>query len=252
MINWLNTNQGSIMALLTAVYVIATIIIALMAKHSNKLAQKNIDTLTKLEKERLKPAITAEILADYPFYNIHIVNQGQTTALDIKFEFTPKLCIFLGKSNSEEKTEKPIGFIKNGIASLPPGGALSSIIGTYELVTEKCPDLIFHGKVTYRDREGTQYEDKISLDLHQFEGNYHKNSKSIHDVAILLKEIKTEINYLATGFHKPHILTQNIKEHRQENLELHRELDKVIQNNQSSPPANQEGNTGTQSESADA
>lgn len=230
MINWLNTNQGFVMALLTAVYVVATFVIAYMAKRSNDLARSNIDTLTKLEKERLKPAIIPEILADFPFFSVRVVNQGQTTALEIRFELTPKLRIVLGgpNSNPKEKAERPIGFIENGIASLPPGSVLSSTIGTFDRIKEACPDLMYHGKVTYRDREGTRYEDEVLLDVRHYEGCLHVDRKSIHDVAKRLEEIKSEINHLATGFHKLHVLTQDIKEHRQERDEQIRDMEKAI------------------------
>jgi hypothetical protein len=225
MIEWLNNNQGFVMAVLTAVYVFATFIIAIMAKRSNDLARRNIDTLTKLEKERLKPAIVAEILADIPFFTVRVSNKGQTTALDVRFELEPKLRMVLGGANAipKEKAERPIGFMENGIASLPPGSTLSSLIGTFNRIKEVCPGLVFRGKVTYRDREGTRYEDEVVLDARHHEDSLHLDRKTIHDVAKRLEEIKREINHLATGFHKPHVLTQDIKEQRAEMEEFVRQ-----------------------------
>jgi len=225
MIQWLNANQGFVMAVLTGVYVVATIGIALMAKRSNDLARKNLDTLTTLERERLKPAIMAEIYGEIPFFCVRVVNQGQTTALDVRFDLTPKLRVLLGGSNAipKEKQERPIGFLENGMASLPPGGSVSTLIGTFDRLKEVCPQLIFRGKVTYRDRDGRLYEDAVVLDARHHEGSLHVDRKTIHDVAKRLEEIKQEIHHLASGFSKPHVLVQDIKEHREETEEFIRQ-----------------------------
>lgn len=44
----------------------------------------------------------------------------------------------------------------------------------------------------------------------------------MHHVARQLEEIKSSINLIASGFYKPHILVQNINEHRAE-------IDQLIQ-----------------------
>jgi hypothetical protein len=57
LMNWLNQNQGFVMAMLTFVYVIATIVIAVLSVKSNRLAQQNVETIVELEKNRLRPYV---------------------------------------------------------------------------------------------------------------------------------------------------------------------------------------------------
>ncbi|MDD5598708.1 MAG: hypothetical protein PHV82_12245 [Victivallaceae bacterium] len=211
MIDWLNTNQGVVITMLTGVYVVATLTIAFIAKRSNDLARKNIDTLTMLERERLKPAIMIEIYADIPYYCVRIVNCGQTTALDVSFDLKPKLCVLLGGANSVPRKEQelPIGFLDNGIVSLPPGGVVSTVIGTFVRIKDVYPDLIFRGRVTYKNRDNTQYNDDVVLDLRHYRDNLHVEHKTIHDVAKRLEEIKNEFNRFALGLSKPHVLVQD-------------------------------------------
>ena len=54
-IDWFNVNQGFSMVLLTAVYVLATILLVRQSRRANRIAQQNLESLWKLERERSRP-----------------------------------------------------------------------------------------------------------------------------------------------------------------------------------------------------
>ena len=74
-VNWLNQNQGFVMAVLTIVYVITTIVIALLTLKATRLSEKNLDTAIELEKNRLRP---------YVLFNISTSMANKTTYASIK------------------------------------------------------------------------------------------------------------------------------------------------------------------------
>ena len=75
-VNWLNHNQGFVMAMLTFVYVIATIVVAGLSVKGTRLAQKNIETMVDVERNRLRP---------YVLFNLKSsIKKKSTYALDQK------------------------------------------------------------------------------------------------------------------------------------------------------------------------
>lgn len=214
------------------------------AKKSNTLARQNIDTLTALEKDRLKPNIVVEAYSDIPFYCIRVSNYGQTSAHNIRFKFTPDLTMLEGGENAfpKEKRTRPIGFIDTGIHCLAPKASISAIIGTFQRIQEYCPELVYRGTITYNDESGKPYTDTAVVDISLFNNILHVDRKTVHHVAKQLEDIKRSIDLIATGFHKPHILVQDVKEYRAEEEEFIR---KSIEQNQQpidSPPTKKASN----------
>ena len=224
-INWCNTNSGFVMASLTAVYVVATLAIAMIASRSNRLAQENIKTLTQLEQERSRPIVVAELILDISFVSLRVRNVGQTSAYDIVFNLTPKLMVTLGGEQMvpSERTERPLSIIDKGIASLAPSSTAEAIIGPLSRLKEVYPALCFKGTVSYHGVFGKSYNDPITLDMSHADGALHMDRKTIHDVAKRLEEIKTEIHYIGSGFLKPQVLTQDVNDYRREQEEFIRQ-----------------------------
>lgn len=77
MISWLNSNQGFVMAILTAIYVLATIILV----RQNKKTLQEIKTSRELEQ---RPYIYAEIVNTSEFvhtYSLQVRNRGKSPAI---------------------------------------------------------------------------------------------------------------------------------------------------------------------------
>lgn len=216
LVQWCNQNQGFVSAVLTFIYVVSTIGLVLFARRSNALAQKNIETLTRLEEERLRPYVLLEIFFEMPWVCIKASNQGQTVAHDLSFEITPPLKVVLGGENSipKDKTEKTIGFVQHGVKTLAPSQVISSLVGTLARVKEGCPALLFDARITYADARGKKYSDHCVLDLRYMSDAVYVSKKTVHDVAKELEGIKQQVNHIATGFSKPFVITQDAKDYQ--------------------------------------
>jgi len=235
------------MALLTAVYVFATIVLVYMAHRANAISEQNVRDLTKLEQERLRPLVEVRIESDDPFLILRVTNQGQTPAYGIRIETTPPIKTAMGGNGSypQTKTEKSIGIIEHGMGSLGAGSSESAILGTFSRVEEVYPEMRFTGSVTFRSFTEIEYTSPINLDLRYMKGLLHVNHKTIHDVANQLEEIRRELGHFGSGFHKPHVIIQSAEERRVEDEafvnEAREQLDKIADDNkkaQQTSPAN--------------
>lgn len=92
-VNWLNQNQAVVMAMLTFVYVVATIVIAGLSIQTTRLAQKNLDMALQLERNRLRPYVVFNISSStarkYTYASIK--NRGLSAAYNVKVSIKPAL-----------------------------------------------------------------------------------------------------------------------------------------------------------------
>jgi len=206
------------MALLTAIYVLATIVLVIVAKRANSIAEQNVRDLTKLEQERLRPLVEVRVASDVPFLVLRITNHGQTPAYGIRVQTDPHIKAVMGGEGvyPSAKTEKSIGIIEHGMGSLGAGSSESVILGIFSRVEEVYPEMRFTGSVTFRSFTGVEYSSPIDLDLRYMKGALHVNHKTIHDVANRLEEICRELGHLGSGFHKPHVVVQSVEDKRAE------------------------------------
>jgi hypothetical protein len=213
-IEWCNINQGFLMALLTAVYAIATIFLVRIANKSNSISEKNVRDLTRLEQERMRPLVDVRIESDIPFLILRISNHGLTPAYAVSMKTIPIIKAVMGGDDCHPstKTEKAIGIIEHGIGSLGAGCSESVLLGTFTRIEEVYPELIFKGTITFESFNRTRYSSPVSIDLRYKKGALHVNHKTIDDVANQLEEMCREIRHIGSGFHKPHIITQSKSE----------------------------------------
>jgi hypothetical protein len=218
MIEWCNVNSGFVMVMLTLVYVVATITVVGLMVWANRLTARNTQIAIHLDKERSKPVVIMEIVPDIPLFRLKVRNIGLTSAHEVHFAVTPepKLC-FGGKNQvPSEKTERTIQFVSEGIRSLPPHGEVSTALGTLDRIEEGLGSLRFRGKIAYTDPLGDAHETIVDSDLAIFRGLAYSGEKTIDTVAKELEKIRQELGHIGSGFHKPTVLTQGIKEYRQE------------------------------------
>ena len=229
-INWCNENQGFLMAILTGVYVLATVILVIVSHRANVISLKNVEALTSIEKERLRPLVEARLESDVPFIILRVSNQGQTPAYAISFDISPRLQLLLGGEGSypSEKSEREIGIIEKGIGSLGGGACETAIVGTLSRIKEVFPEMRFTGTLRYRSGSGTEYATPIDLDVRYMEGSLHVRHKNLHDIANELENIRREIGHIGSGFHTLHVITQDVKKKREEDKEFIAKANKQI------------------------
>lgn len=94
LIQWFNQNNGFILAFLTLIYVLATLVIVRMMMSANRISVKSIEMIVRLEEERTRPSVFFQLstqIVDIVNVFASIQNLGLRTAYDIKIDIEPKL-----------------------------------------------------------------------------------------------------------------------------------------------------------------
>jgi hypothetical protein len=173
-IKWLNDNQGFVMALLTLVYVITTVAIALLTLRATNLSKKHLETAIDLEKNRLRPYVIFNISSSTITRStfVSIKNLGLTAAYNIKVSITPKLI----HSFADEKES---AFTASNILFLPPNEEVNDVLGLSADFHQKYPEPIFKGKIEYEDIEKNKYTESLHIDLNFLRHRIYTGAKTV-------------------------------------------------------------------------
>lgn len=185
-VNWLNTNQGFVMSLLTLVYVIATIIIV-------AYNQKSIKEMQNTREEESRPYIFAHLHKDPRdiCFSFRVKNYGRTSGKIGYIEISPQLK-FVGDQNAGE-------FLNNVI--LAPNQMLQFIlIERYKETSRKTYDVTIkyfstnNSKKTYNERYSliTQYSSKMGYTDHK-SSNLPDGENALNNIANYLDSIRSKI-----------------------------------------------------------
>lgn len=151
--NWLNANQGFVMALLTLVYVVATVFMAGLMVRSNRLTRRQLD------EQRSRPAVIFNILSRGSSFYAVLKNHGPTPAYAVSVSCAPPLVSHLGGKDMETAlTAHPVSF-------LPPQQELADFIDFSPEFCRRYPEPIFTGKVQYKDSSDNLYTQDFRIDL---------------------------------------------------------------------------------------
>lgn len=190
----LNQNSGAINVVLTLIYVLATLAMVFFMFRANRLTQRNIDALTMLEVERMKPQLYFDLFTDGVLLFAKLKNFGATAAFDITVTLEPKVM----KMNSEA-----LKLTSSKIAYLPPQKELEEFVNSFPQFALACPDLKFSGRLKYRGANSGKYYDeeiRIDLSIHQvpfvskkeIADELAKVADKIHDLVIEMKEQRSQ------------------------------------------------------------
>jgi len=168
-IAWANINTGFLMAVLTAVYVIATIWIVYESRRNNRL-------MSLFEKDRVRPHIVFWIEAEMQthgqyFSMIQFVgkvrNEGASTAHDVRITTTPKLSARQSVEKEDKHAYNTPSFLENPTSILVPKQMLIETIGPTEFLLEDNDDndLKFNVMIEYKDIGGEKYSSTYLIDL---------------------------------------------------------------------------------------
>ncbi len=171
MIEWLNHNQGFATTLLTLVYVVATIVIALIMMHANRLSSRNIDTMRHLEQQRNRPYVLFDLLSLHFHIHAKLANLGATPAYNVRVTITPSLKAVVGTSGIPNPSERevPAGILDHPIALLAPKREITSALAYFKSFEERFPEMRFTGSVQYCDSDGRKYDEPFTIDLKYYE-----------------------------------------------------------------------------------
>ncbi len=196
MIDWLNDNQGAVMAALTAVYAIATIVIV-------RSSRSSVEEQRKLRAEQFRPFVIADLENDGERHVIffRVENLGTMTARDVQFTVTPP---FINPKNPTLGLDIPL--VQKGLSALPPSRALRSMIAVYGDLGET--DVQYTVEVNYRSGDGREFSDEFVLDFAAHMGLKLSPSKGTHSIAETLDELARDVRTLTTQLRS--LLTREI------------------------------------------
>lgn len=222
MIEWLNQNQGFIMAILTFVYVIATIFLVYIAWKTSKISteakeisedaklissraveisQKQLEKIAELEENRVRPYVLFNIFSDENsrtyshIKNYGLTNYGLTAAFNVKVSIIPELKI--------HGTEELDTLSSNLIKMLPPDFELKSVVGATHEFHTVYPQSKFDGFIEYENSKTKTFKESFSLDLSFMKRRIRAEEKSVTDelqtISSKLEKISEEIKSIRTS-----------------------------------------------------
>lgn len=208
-IDWINNNDGFFLVILTAVYVIATIIVVRKMSKSNDLAQRNIDVFIEIENERNRPVLIFSIeLVRKVMVIAKVKNIGPSTASKVSIHTTPEL--------KELETGEQIRFLSEQIPSLPPNAELSTVLGMYDEYKKMYGDQVVSGHIEYFSIGNRSYKEEFNFDLTINEGTSWVTELTIHDCVKEIEKLRREISHIASGFKKPVVRVIEEKKYQEE------------------------------------
>ncbi len=173
MIEWMNANSGFMSALLTAVYVIATIAILFVMITSNFLARKGLEQAIELERSRVRPylSITTKIIKyrdendkiGLPIAYLLLKNHGESQAYNVRSEINPLL--YSKVSIGGKDVKKTPYFVENIISNIAPKQILIDSLGFTQRLFETYEKPIFNIIITYSDSLGKVYTDSYVINF---------------------------------------------------------------------------------------
>jgi hypothetical protein len=203
MVHYLNANQGFVITLLTAVYVIATVILVALAQRQASLAQKSLDFASRAERAKYRPYVIFDIVYDDVVAYARLKNLGTSPAINVRVSVSPRL--------GWKVQERGIGFIEQGVSFLAPSRELSEPFGWGEEFFKQYPDLNFSGSVSYADFDGHKYSENFTIGL-----SYLEEMSSIREIDIgrELEGIRKALECFHSGSFKPLVRTIGESEFR--------------------------------------
>lgn len=205
----LDKHQGSCMIILTIALVACGIL-------SCYIAAKNIKMMRKLEANRSSPYVVLETTQSVPFFGVRMVNMGLTVARNITVETQPKMRIAF------PSYQKPIGFLDKMLSVLVPQKAYACDIGSWDNIKKECPSLVYRCIVRYESEWGEKYESEYTLDYSVYEHLIHREERTLTDLTKKFEDFCREFHHFATGFYKPHVLTEDYDNY---NNKMEREIE---------------------------
>ena len=196
MIDWLNQNDGATLALLTGVYVIATIILTVVTTRGTSIARRSLEAAERFERARSRPYVTLNLVNE-PLGTIQLViqNVGVSAAYDVQISTSPEIMILEGGKNvfPSEESEKRHPFIEKGVSFIPPSVKHMNVIAlAYSRFLSKYPTERFEGQITYFDVNRNKYVDPIVLDLSTLQGltyiTAYDAGEELHKLSEIIKK----------------------------------------------------------------
>ena len=187
-IDFLNENDGAIIAIATVFLVVVTLIYVCETRKIRKTSQKMLK-LSNTPEVQVSLLSGGHVMGVYTL-DLCIQNIGTGYAYDVKFagpftSFHPEFSV---------ETLGEYGIIKNGISHLGPGKRYQiSLLWQYKKEDLHKKELL-NGEVTYQDLANETHYKPFHLDFTKSEGYTQKGDPSLDSIAVSLKFIQKDLS----------------------------------------------------------
>ena len=213
-LDFLNKNNGAIIAILTTILVLITGAYAL-------LTRSLVNETQKMREAQTEPKITAIIESDERYINwinLIIQNIGLGLAYNVEFKVVPDF----EEPERDFKVSK-IGFIKNGLRYLAPDQKLKTFLtNTGDDFKQKCSKS-FTIKISYQDAVGKKYNEDYLVDFSQRAGLREVGKPGIEKIADSVERIEKNFqSYMSQEANRRDIQQQAINDRMQAIMKIYR------------------------------
>ena len=207
LVEWLNENAGSVMAILTGVYVIATILILLESRRTNCLQSDAIKQSIAFERARNRPYVVFAIQSELRTHSEHdsdayyfasAKNMGVSSAHNVSIKTSPELNARLGWGENNKKIYRTPAMLRKPVSVILPGAEIREIVGPAGFLFEDNSDdeLSFEVTVTYSDIAEEIYQQNFTINLAwQREHAYYEDLEGKNRYR-LLQDVKKGVHAL--------------------------------------------------------
>ena len=210
MFQFLNNNNGSIIAILTFILAIITGIYAYltwrMVKETKRMreiqSEPNISIFYRSKEEYIS------------LIDIVIKNIGQGPAHNLKFEVNPDF------KYSDEKNISELNLFKRGLKNLPPNQELVFFLNSLVAMLDKKLCLSFDMIVKYEDASGKKFKSIYNIDLSEVMGLRHVGEPPLKKIADQAEKLVNEIRKLYSHYPQMKVITYTKSEIDEENKKI--------------------------------
>jgi hypothetical protein len=167
MVEWANQNNGFVMAVLTLVYVVATLVLVGITTRANRIALNAQKLQEQLELQRSRPYVVVDFELvwdrnDLALVYLTVKNLGQTMAQDVAIDIEPTP--FHEPLIDGIKARKVPFMLTDGIPTIAPRQEFSDNMGFSAELYRTFDKAIFKGRISYNNPLGHLFEEKFVVD----------------------------------------------------------------------------------------
>ncbi|MCX6565112.1 MAG: hypothetical protein NTW38_01595 [Candidatus Aminicenantes bacterium] len=210
MFSFMNTNSGSIIAILTFVLAAISGIYAF-------LTWKMVKETKRMREIQSEPQISIFYKSKDEYINLIdlvIKNIGPGPAYKLAFKASPDFEYSEGMKLSE------MNIFKNGLKYLAPNQELVFFLNSLIEISSKKLCSYFDITVNYEDDSGKKYENSYNIDLSEIFGLRHVGGPPLKKIADQIEKIVEEIKKLYSSYPQMRVITYSKTEIDKENKEI--------------------------------
>jgi hypothetical protein len=191
-VDWLNTNEGFVLSLLTLAYVVATFMLVFITLRA-------LGEDRRRQRQAIAPLVVADLEFDGERHTAHFVlrNAGLTTALDVALTVSPPL---VNPVHPQLNLDASNALIRKGVPAMAPGKELRLLVGTFGNWGKDLSDKRHTVAVTWTDRRQpeTRQSAEYAIDFEVLGSLPPAPPKTIHSLVGEVEKLRGALEELRT------------------------------------------------------